>query len=278
VSQLFIQSSEKKFKKKDKAIIFISACQTMMGGAEITEVDQDLKDTGLAEAFEDRDAGAYFGYDESQAYGSIAGVLFFAKLASGMSIQRAYESLPDQLLNIDDDGDVQLTNGTRVFKTWVANLVPYYSKKNSSISNSCITQPVLGEMEDNSTETELKYVLKATSPLFYDSIKDESFFVNGETVSFDISRFVWSIQISEYEDFSVCTNPQKPRVVDYDNNVKTITQSLSNSDLKSGTTYYYRCLFFDGKEFYYSKPDYFKTKTLNYGGSTTIPDVPGSDF
>ena len=275
VSEKYINlSSDKKFKKKGKAIIFISACETLMGGVEITETDQNLRDFSLAKVFEGKDAGAYYGYDESQAYGSIAALLFFTQLASGMSMERAYETIPDVLLHTEDEGDVTLSNGKEVHKKWIADLLHYYSDQNSSIYNSCITQPVLGEMDGNNDE--MNYVLKATSPLFRDEVK--SYTVNGEIVFFDTTPFRWNFQISKNEDFSALINPQEQYSGSYLNNLVTITQSLSSKDLEAGTTYYYRGFFYDGKEFYYTKTGQFTTKSFGSEGSTTVPDVPGSNF
>lgn len=275
VSEKYINlSSEKKFKKKGKAIIFISACETLMGGVEITETDQNLRDFSLAKVFEGKDAGAYYGYDESQAYGSISALLFFTQLASGMSMERAYETIPDVLLHIEEEGNVELSNGKKVHKKWIADLLHYYSDKNSSLNNSCITQPVLGEMDGNNNE--MKYVLKATSPLFREDVK--SYTVNGVKVYFDTTPFRWNFQISKNEDFTALINPQEEYSGSYQNNVVTVTQSLSSKDLETGTTYYYRGFFYDGKEFYYTKTDQFTTKTVGSEGSTTLPDVPGSNF
>ena len=278
VSEKFINlSSSKRFKKSGKAICFISACQTLMGGSAITETDQNFRDFSLAKVFEGKGVGAYFGYDESQGYGSIAAMFLFAKLASGMSLERAHETIPNSLLHIEDEGDIKI-NGKTVHKKWIADLLSYYSDKNSSINKSCITQPVLGELENNSTDSELNYILKATSPLFFDDMTDEIYTINGERVYFETSQFLCNYQISEKEDYSILTTPQEHYYGGYENNVVTFMQSLSSSDLKSGTTYYYRGFFYDGKEYYYTEPGQFTTRTFSSDGSTSVPDVPGSNF
>ena len=279
ISEKFIDNSTKDFKKKGKSICFITSCQTMMGG-ELTEIDHDIKNPSMAKIFEKKGAGVYLGFDESNSVGHYSAMFFFTRLASGMSIERAFNTLTDDVVHDSGSEEITLSNGKKVIRNYVADLLPDYSDGNKKMSSSCITQPVLGEMENNSTEIELNYVLKATSPLYLDALVNYSSGVEQYLKSqyFDRSQFSWGFQISDNENFSVLLNPQAQDSGSYNNNVVTDIQSLSSIDLKTNTAYYYRGFFYDGQEYYYTKTGQFTTRTFNTDGGTSVPNVPGSDF
>lgn len=83
ISQDLIMNSYNEFAHQGHAIVFNSACQSLMG------------DDALADAFLNRGAGAYIGYDEINSVGRFAGLEFFGRLFSGMSINKAFETLDD---------------------------------------------------------------------------------------------------------------------------------------------------------------------------------------
>ena len=81
ISQKYI--SEKMEGRFDEAIIFNTSCQSLKGN------------DGLASAFCSRGAKAYLGYDESNEIGKIAGPSFFINMMRGMTIEEAYNALPE---------------------------------------------------------------------------------------------------------------------------------------------------------------------------------------
>lgn len=99
ISEKYISNptkSTKRFAENGKAVIFVVPCQSLMGAT--TEHDGLSIDNSLAEAFFDKGAGLYVGYDESSSsLAQFGGMRFFANLLSGESFENAL-IMPD-----DDD-------------------------------------------------------------------------------------------------------------------------------------------------------------------------------
>jgi hypothetical protein len=236
----------------------------------------------------EKGVGFYLGYDESNNVGQRAGMLFFGKLASGMSVRNAYESLPNSCLHNTMSDNVYYWNpDLKVVeygeKTWVADLVPFYSEKNVQIGASRITGPVLGEFKDNSNSVQLRVELQATSPLYtyhYQSYLSNADKIYGENFTFD--KFRYGFEYGTKEDFSDATKTigmavNTPGCIHTENIVR-YTQTLTSDKLTPSTTYYYRAYFYDGYDYYYTNSDTFTTKDLPVDTDTQLPDVPGSDF
>ena len=295
ISEKFIDNHCKNFTHYGKVIFFNVACQSMMGGIP-RKLDENKRDESLAEIMSNKGVGFYLGYDESSNWNAQrAGTLFMWKLVAGMSLRYAYETLPDECKQnngrsksiwvYDNEG-----YGYKTSKSWIADLLPYPSYTNGiiGISNSCITSSVLGKYTDNSTDIELKLVLKASSPLYYDQdfLKtiNSSFTLLGTSYKndFDYSKFLYGFEYSTNENFKDAKKTKGMSVnttgCSLSDNKVSITQTLTNNELKSNTTYYYRAYFYDGFEYHYSKSDSFKTKTIHSGSGTEIPDVPGSEL
>jgi len=96
ISDEFIRSAKRKFRNTGSAIVFNTACESMM------------RNNKMAKAFEERGAGCYLGYDDSNSVGGTAGKNLFAHLLVGKSTQSAYNAIPDwckeQTIYEDEDG------------------------------------------------------------------------------------------------------------------------------------------------------------------------------
>jgi hypothetical protein len=292
ISEKFLkEETTRNFNKFGKAIFFNVACQSMMGDYP-KEIDENKRSTSLAEILEDKGVGFYLGYDETNGAAQRAGMLFFAKLASGMSLRYAYESLPQDCLEdklwgdaevYDESGNSYTVNN----KSWTADLLPYPSYKNGiiGISNNCITSTTMEKYVDESTEKELKVIFKAKSPLYYDVAflnTLTSTMQNDYKNQFDFSKYLYGFEFSTNEDFKDAKRTKGMAVnttgCSLSQNKVNFTQKLTSNDLKSNTTYYYRAYFYDGFEYHFSRSDSFKTKTTLGGSGTEIPDVPGSEL
>lgn len=92
VSQVFIMNSPKSFESFGDAVVFMVPCQSLMG--DTIEDEDRMIDRGLADAFFNRGAGMYIGYDESNYKGPIAGMFFLGSLLSGNSYKNALANIP----------------------------------------------------------------------------------------------------------------------------------------------------------------------------------------
>ena len=282
VSEKFFEASQHEFKKFGKTIFFNSACQSLMGGSNNWK-DNNKRDFGLAEALKEKGVGCYFGYDESNSYGKYAAMVFFGKMASGMSVRNAYESLPDDYLhNLESSYD---RNFFEPFYpvTYTADLLPFYSEYNTQIASSRLTGPVLEEFQDVSTITQLSVQMHGKSPLYaeilmnYPRHTETDYYIN-----FKYDKFRYGFEYGTTKDFSNAVKTESmaantPNCTLSGNKVK-FSQTLTNDELKPLTTYYYRAFFYDGYDYYYSDYDSFTTNSLPVDGNTQLPDVPGTDF
>lgn len=288
VSEKFIYNSEQEFKKKGKVIFFNSACQSMMGGI-IEQPDYNRRSRSLANILKERGVGIYLGYDESNSIGKYAGMVFFGKLASGMSIRNAYESLPeDYLHNYEEDDyadyyNVEKKRYEQGYREWIADLLPFYSEYNTQIASSRITGPTLDGLKESSNSTSLDVTLQAKSPLYAEILMSypEETDVKYKK-HFKYEKFRYGFEYGTKEDFS---NAKKTTGMAVDTKGCTLSghtvsysHTLTNNQLTPNTTYYYRAYFYDGIDYYYSNSDSFKTKDLPVDTGADLPDVPGSDF
>ena len=96
VSEKYIQNATKRFAKDGKSVIFMVPCQSLMGKPSDIEKENTYMHEGrlindsMAQAFFDKGAGMYIGYDESSSdLAQYGGMRFFANLLSGESFENA---------------------------------------------------------------------------------------------------------------------------------------------------------------------------------------------
>ena len=281
VSEKYIEDSELEFNKYGKSIFFNVACQSLMGEDNDWK-DNNKKNYSLAKILKEKGVGAYLGYDETNRFGQIAGMLFFGKMASGMSIKNAYETLPYVCLHDNDSDDKRNWLGRNV--NFCADLLPYYSEYNTQIASSKLTGPVLEEFQDVSTISQLSVKMQGKSPLYAEILVNSSDIVATITYNeyFKYFSFRYGFEYATKEDFSDAIKTKGLVVGTKDctlsANKVTFTQTLTSDQLTPSTTYYYRAYFYDDYDYYYSNSDSFTTKDLPVDTGTQLPDVPGTDF
>lgn len=284
VSEKFIdEASDQKFKKPGSVIFFNGACQSVMGGNRDFS-DANEPNFSLAEILSKKGVAFYMGYDESNDVGHVAGLSFVGRLASGMSLEMAYNTLPASYLH----------NKGNYF--WGFNLVSYtadllhYPTDFSSVGRTTITSPWISDIKDNSTDESISVTISATARFYLYLLKNY-----GELNSYykiPTDKLKWGIEICESSDFSETSNFRRIVVpfdkISYDKSRCKYSVTLTDLDLIPGTTYYYRAFFFDGKYYNYSNyssSDKFTTHNnqtsnsdTNTSGQGNLPNVPGSDL
>lgn len=288
ISEKFIENSLHEFKKKGKVIFFNSACQSMMGGI-IEQPDYNRRNRSLANILKEKGVGIYLGYDESNSIGKYAGMVYFGKLASGMSIRNAYESLPDKFLhNYIFDSNANYYNVEKKKfehgnREWIADLLPFYSEYNTQIASSRITGPSLEGFIESSNSTRLDVTMQAKSPLYAEILmcypeETEKYY----NYYFKYDKFRYGFEYGTKEDFSNALRTKGMAVgtqgCTLSGHTVSYSHTLTDDQLTPNTTYYYRAYFYDGIDYYYSDSDTFTTKDLPVDTGGKLPDVPGSDF
>ena len=313
VSEKYISASNSRFKKEGSAIFIMDACQSLMGGEEYYTEDRNLRNYSFAKVFIDKGAGAYFGYDESNNLGPVSGPFLLSKLASGLSLQKAYETLPFEILhNRSNNGKKK--DGvwiTPITKAWTADFLSYYSNNNSQIPNSCLTRPVLTGKRENDLGNGIVIESKADNNFYCvdflsqwvsASIPNIKSFMKDE---FSQDNLRYGFMLSDSEDFkklcylsSMAIGDENCYLVDENNEVPSASiikereedmiglhnylevfnkvyfmQSIEYEELKSETKYYYRSYFFDGEEYYYSDIDSFTTPKFDSGNTEDPKDT-----
>ena len=258
ISEKLIELSNNNFKMPDKAIFFSVPCENIMGG-KIELIDQNKQDFAFADALRTKRLGFYLGYDETNTYGQIAGLVFIGKLVSGMTVDNSYLTLPESYRHQPmTDYDERIKSK----RSWVADLLPRYSKINSGIGSSTLTRPVMGEV--GGVDTQDGGMLKLTAsailyrePRLNDEYNKEDHYVYEEyTRVFDYKSFTYGFEYSESDDFRNATLLSKMTVDSEDIIKKTkctysdrkvyFSQTIPTSNLKSKTKYYFRAFFNDG--------------------------------
>ena len=277
VSEKYIESSQHEFKKKGKTIFFNVACQSLMGGNNNLK-DNNEHNPSLVKILQKKGLGAYLGYDESNGVGAYAGLLFFGKLASGMSVEYAYYTIPDAFMH---DSDYNYLWSLFPIK-YTADLLCYYDK-NSGFNQTRITGPFLIGINDNHDYFKPTVQLSASSPLYTELLeKYTSELEMYYKYNFKYDDFRYGFEYATKEDFSDAIKTTG-MVVDtkgctLSDNKVTFTQTLTSSQLTPSTTYHFRAYFYDGYDYYYSSSDSFTTKDIPVDTGTQLPDVPSSDF
>ena len=251
VSETFIANSDKSFTHYGNAILFLTACESLMG--------EDGVDYSMADKLISKGLGCYLGYDESNELGKYGGLLFLGRLASGMSIEQAYLTLPPVIVN--DECEEKDDNGN-VTRQWTAHLECY---SDGFDQNTCITHPLLNESGMDLSGDNGKRTLKATQYLydpniagsFLDKLMNEFYY------NINSSPFRYGFYLSETKDVKDAYILNKLKVGDpgseYDGEIVSFEADLNNEDLKPETTYYFWAFFFDGKNYCLSDRGEFTT-------------------
>lgn len=233
ISEKFISKSKKQFNQYGKAILFNTACQSLMG--------EKAPNFSMADVLFSLGLGVYFGYDESNRNGKFGGMQFLGRLAIGMSVNKAYETLPSI---VKTEEVIQKDEKTKFEKHWVANLL-CRSRSFLETNNYCINQPKLEQPDDQLSEGKGTITLNASKKV----ASIEGYYIDG-------SYFEYGFCLSETQDVKDAVEKCRYKMgignCTYNGSTVSYNLTLKDSDLKPETTYYYWAYFHDGDDYCYS--------------------------
>ena len=211
----------------NNAIIFNTACHSLEGNNSVAEI---LKDKG---------ASVYVGYDATNCQGYNAGITFFENMLKGMTVEQAFEHLPQNYLldNCPNHKDVPHK----------ANLKLAIPEGN----NICIVHPM--------TKTDTAYVAQDKVTLC-GKINDWRVTLQG-TAGFFISTNETDLKNHKLNSQKIINHPNG-----------TVELNVELSDWEPNTTYYYQTylsLIYSDKE---EETFYGEVKSF-----TTFPEEPDED-
>ena len=172
VSEDLIRNSDKHFIRP--TIIFNSACQSLMGY-------NNTPNYSLADAFLQRGAGAYLGFDETNIASRHGGLEFFGRLFSGMSINRAYETLDDIILNNRMVSLDKKREWTAHLKKRCVTIIDASDSESNDFGDYGTYRPILSNLKWYLSDQHIHLAAMATIPLhwfttkqMYEDIIDEN--------------------------------------------------------------------------------------------------------
>lgn len=225
VSEKLISTSDGRFGEGRTPIIFNGACFSM-------------KNDGFADAFIGKGAKAYFGYDEENTYGHLAGYYFFANLTLGKSITAAYNAIPKDYRIQQEDGQI-------------AQLLPKYAT-DQDYTYSCIEHPtltdVIGISESGGDYIKLRACMRNCG--FSD--------VPEPTYGFSISES--DNPLDAFEAYEV--KMEKDEGCYYDDITAYYEKKILTKDLKPQTTYYCWAFMSDRESLCFSNMGTFTTPEM----------------
>ncbi len=268
VSEKFIKNAANRIssEKEGKPIFFNVACQSLK------------ENDNMGKTFLDKGFGAYYGYDESNYYGQRAYFYMLNKLLSGMSLENAYNTLPDDYRKETKDPYAKL-------------LKMYNTQKNPDIGESCITKPYINKPTDLCTDDRIWFNLSGKAIfLSYYLTKD----YEGEWMFKQDPTFSYGFFISETANlkdaYQVCyitsgdtshfSEDKSTGLVSFNYTLMYKQGSLNNIIIPE-KKYYVWSYIYDGLDFYFSDMETFTTPSLresNNSGEGELPDVPGTDL
>ncbi len=226
VSENYITSIEKDFKNPGKALVFLTACQSLMKG-DNSEKDNNDHDFALAQAFVDKGAAVCFGYDETNSYGKYAAMLLLGGIASGQSVKGSFDALPDWCVhNMSDPDDHHKTS-------YVADLF-HYPEGSFKIDNSCQVLPILEEKE----ESDDNIILKMAEPYNLVSYDGEKNIDGKEFVVTLVDWFIVAPQCDEYRSYDFTYGFEVSTTRDFSPSLTKEFGVTLSSYWQSGQTYF----------------------------------------
>lgn len=289
ISEKLYDSCDKRFKKPGRAIFFSVPCQSLKGENYIISGDYDERDFAFADALKSRGLGLYLGYDETNARGQMAGLLFLGKLASGMNIDYSYKTLPYKYLY--DKVIVRtfyiIDNVLEHWEHITAELLTSYADEYPELPQATLTRPVMGEIVGQNSQGGESLMLSASAILFRSLLIDKKINEDYKTVyddyldDFKYTAFEYGFEYSDSPDFKNAIRLSKMKVdsedkvnkakCSYSSNRVKLSQTVSLSSLKGNTNYYFRAYFYDGQG-NYNYSDYKEFKMTEKLIDQVIPD------
>lgn len=211
ISEKFIESMHDSF---DNSIIFSTACKS-------------LKESNtLASAFQNKGAGVYVGYDETNAVGVQAGINFWGYMSLGMTVEQAIENIPDEYKNDSEWGGV----------------LHFYPQSNG---NMCIVHPEVNT-SDATNIGGTTATLQGEIAGWIETLEDNE----------AEAGFCWSM---DYDPLVEDSQVISQSVSNYQKKGNTISLSGDIVELYPNTTYYYRAFLKMNDDYYYGDVKKFET-------------------
>ena len=262
ISEKYIASSSKQFIHPGQAIVFNTACQSMQGPSSTAN---DSINYSLARVFNDKGAGTYLGYDETNTIGPVGGFEFWERLLSGMSIESAFNDLSFVIKHNLVTEKEHWYSSPHSFWADLVLYAPY-------MKDVCINRPDMAYV-DLSNDDGLQINLYAS--IFSEHVQTTYYDKSAKTGSsmhFDNQSeipYKYGFELSESEKFTDISSRVEKHIEDegctWVSNMFEMTQSLtynaseSNSLIKPETTYWARAYVYDGSGYNYSEPLTFTT-------------------
>lgn len=211
ISEKFIESMHDSF---DNSIIFSTACKS-------------LKESNtLASAFQNKGAGIYVGYDDTNEVGAQAGIDFFGYMSLGMTVEQAIENIPSKY---------------KIDTKW-GGILHFYPQSNG---NLCIVHPEVNTSDATN--------IGGTTATLQGEITGWIEFLKADEAE---AGFCWGKNANPLvEDSQV----KSQRVSNYQKKENTISLSEDIVELEPNTTYYYRAFLRMNGEYYYGDVKEFET-------------------
>ena len=298
ISEKYIENAPKRFAQDGKAVIFMVPCQTLLGSVNMREDNGRMINDNLAQAFFDRGAGLYIGYDESSsALAQFGGMNFLANLLSGCSFQEAIERMPNtdedvalyanRHLGTDPDPDatyifehcVHRDNGVFIREWDVARHV--LQSPNGFQMDAFIVSPKMTPSEP----TEDRYAFSACAYYSPDvSLKFEDYGVtyNGDpTIPYSFlneSRPTYGFAIGKGTDPAAGTRHPASVTRDPSQHLVEYQISLSAADLEADTEYRIWPYIAVGDSYNYGDPYVFTTQPAPPEDTPVGGDIEGTEY
>ena len=211
ISEKFIESMHDSF---DNSIIFSTACKS-------------LKESNtLASAFQNKGAGIYVGYDDTNEVGAQAGIDFLGYMSLGMTVEQAIENIPSKY---------------KIDTKW-GGILHFYPQSNG---NLCIVHPEVNTSDATN--------IGGTTATLQGEITGWIEFLKADEAE---AGFCWGKNANPLvEDSQV----KSQRVSNYQKKENTISLSEDIVELEPNTTYYYRAFLRMNGEYYYGDVKEFET-------------------
>lgn len=275
ISEKFIEDTpgEVNEEKKGMPIFFSVPCQSLKGN------------DNMGQAFLDKGFGAYYGYTHNNYWGQRAYFHMLNNMLSGMSIESAYNALPEYYRDESKATWLveQKTKEKKYDEIPKAKLESLPRNGKADIYKTCIVKPIVYELKSVPTGSEIQIQLTGMSffwSLYYDINNPNRFSQHPNTLRYGFF-------ISETSDFrnasQVCAiTSTDENNYDYNNYIVSFHYNINYEPSSSqnlivpGKDYYVWSYIFDGKEYYLSNMKNFTIHVNTSGG--VISDVPGTDF
>ena len=221
------EKSDGKF-QSNKSILFNGACESLLGG------------TSLADLFlDDRNLGVYFGYDNSNVGGPVAGCYLFRSLLKGKSVTKSYNDLPEQYRN-----EELLHNPTAhyIFKARLFPITRLSGKECNNLFLFPVYTKIIDEKEAFEQYEESHYLV-----------------LKGESKTLDPDAIVFGFEYGT--DGNLDKNISDVQLAYY-GTVDNILFQGKITEMEMDKTYSYRAYTYDGQNYNYGETYNFCIKTL----------------